>query len=288
MKILITGSDGMLGTDIIPIFRKSFHIVTPSRAELDVTEREKVHRVIGTGDFDYVVHLAALTDLDWCEDNPNMAMKVNAEGTKNIAEMCDKTDTRLIYISTSGVFSGRQDKPYTEDDIPKPANVYGKSKYMGEQYVQQILSYDKFLILRVGWLFGGGENDKKFVGKMFKLLKNKNEVFAVNDILGSPNYSVDIGNTIVDMINMGIYGIFHIPNSGEPASRYDIAIAMREIMQVDCIVLPVSSDKFPTRAFRPPMEAICSKKFEDALGYKLGHWKQALEKYLNRLEQNNK
>jgi len=284
MKILIDGSSGMLGTDIIPIFRKYFDIFTPSRTEMNVIDEKSVDKIISTGKFDWVVHLAALTDLDWCEDNPVEAMRVNADGTKNIANACLKYNVKMMYISTSGVFSGIHEKPYTENNIPEPVNVYGKSKYRGEKFVQEILPEQNILILRVGWLFGGGKNDKKFVGKMFHLIEEKPKVFAVHDIFGSPNYSIDIGQTMVDLIDSDIYGIFHVANSGNPASRYDIAKSIRDFMNAETKVLPVSSKKFPTKAFRPPMEAIESVKINDAIGHKLRHWKDALDEYVQRLK----
>ncbi|MCD6531972.1 dTDP-4-dehydrorhamnose reductase [bacterium] len=283
MRVLITGSSGMLGSDILPILGREFDVVAPSHGEMDITDFERVRRAIAEGGFDWVIHLAAITDLDWCEDNPEKAFLVNALATKNIAEICRDTGTKLAYISTSGVFSGQKKTPYTERDIPKPANVYGKSKYEGEKFVQEVLDEGDFLILRVGWLFGSGARDKKFVGKMFDLLRERPKVMAVDDIFGSPNYSIDIGEAIVQLIKGGHSGIFHIANSGEPASRYDIAVAIREFMGSAAEIEPVPASKFPTRAFRPPMEAIDSIRIEDALGKKLRHWRRALEEYVKRL-----
>ena len=284
LKVLIDGSSGMLGTDILPILRKHFEIYAPSRNEMDIVDETAIDRIFSSNRFDWVIHLAASTDLDWCEDNPDEALRINAYGTKNMAEHCARYGVKMIYISTSGVFSGRHKKPYNENDIPEPANVYGKSKYLGEQFVRQILPEQNFLILRVGWLFGGGKNDKKFVGKMFNLIRERPKVYAVRDIFGSPNYSVDIGRTIVELIDSGAYGTFHIANSGEPASRYDVAKSIRDFADVETEVVPVPADKFPTKAFRPPMEAIESIKIEDVLGHRLRHWKDALEEYISRLK----
>jgi len=283
-KIFLTGSSGMLGIDVLPILKEHYNIVPVSRSDLDITDENLVHEAVISERVDRVIHMAASTNLDRCEEEPAQAFNVNALGTLNIARACAKSGARLIYISTSGVFSGKLGRPYTESDIPKPANVYGKSKYKGELHVLENLAHDKVTILRVGWLFGGGKRDKKFVRKMFNLIRSNSKVFAVNDIFGSPNYSVDIGKAIVDFIKKEISGVFHIQNSGAPASRYEIATAIRDCLGSDTVVEPVLSERFPTKAFRPPMEAIKSIKIWQALGYEFRNWKDALSEYIERLK----
>ncbi len=282
MKILITGGSGMLGSDVVPILSKKFDVVVPDIDEMDITDSERVFDIFDSQKFDYVLHMAALTDLDWCEDHPDEAKSVNANGTKSIALACQKFGAKLIYVSTSGIFSGRLGRPYTEKDIPKTANVYGQSKYEGELAVEETLSQEQWLILRVGWLFGGGENDKKFVGKIFDKMRTLSKVQAVSNIWGSPNYSVDIGNLISKMLENNTSGLFHIANTGEPASRYDLAVAIRDFAGFTTEIEPVPSSKFPTRAVRPPMEAI-SSVFMDKYGFEIRHWRDALEEYISRL-----
>ncbi len=283
LRVLITGGSGMLGSDILPVLERQFEVYAPPRTQLDITDFPKVKQTVEEGKFDWVIHLAALTDLDWCEDHPEIAHRVNAEATGFLAEVSKNAGAKFAYISTSGIFDGKKRNPYTEHDIPSPINVYGKSKYEGEKFVREVFGDKGYLILRVGWLFGGGAQDKKFVGKMFQLLREKEQVLAVNDIVGSPNYSVDIGEAIVKLIEGDFSGIFHIANSGEPASRYDIATAMKEFMNSPTEIIPVSAEKFPTKAPRPPMEAIASVKLEDALGHPMRHWREALEEYIHRL-----
>ncbi len=265
----------MLGSDVVPILSEKFDVVVPDTNEMDITNREQVFDVLGSQKFDYVLHMAALTDLDWCEDHPKDAKSVNADGTKSIALACREFGAKMIYISTSGIFSGKLGRPYTEDDVPKAANVYGQSKYEGELAVRETLPLERSLILRVGWLFGGGEHDKKFVGKIFQKMRILPKVQAVSNILGSPNYSVDIGNVIRGMIEKDASGLFHIANTGEPASRYDLAVAIRDFAGFDTEIEPVPSSKFPTRAIRPPMEAIASV-FLDKYGFEIRHWRDAL------------
>lgn len=284
LRILLTGGNGMLGTDIVPILSSRFNISAPSSNELDITCNSTVEQVICNGKFDWVIHMAALTDLDWCEENPDVCSKINEEGTKNVSIACAKSNTRLVYISTSGVFSGNKETPYTESDVPKPINVYGKSKYNGELLIQKLLPPENRLILRVGWLFGGGrKKDKKYVGKMFRLMMERDKVLAVSNIFGSPNYSIDIGKTIAELINLNCHGIFHIANSGEPASRYDMALVIREAASARTVIEPASNTQFPTKAPRPKMEAITSLFLNDYLKTPIKHWRIALEEYVYRL-----
>ena len=284
-KILITGGLGMLGMDVVPILKNNHKVVVTDKEKLDVTDPQAVYNVVESCNFDWVIHMAALTDLDWCEDNVAEVVRVNTLGTKNIAKVCAKIGCRLIYISTSGVFSGNKEVPYTEGDLPAPINVYGLSKYLGEIAVSSLIDEGKWLILRVGWLFGGGERDKKFVGKILQKIKKGPEVFCVNDFQGSPNYSVDMGHLINTMIGKDLYGLFHVANSGEPASRYDMAVAIRDFLHSNTVIKHVSSDKFPTKALRPKMEAIVSLKI-DEYGIKLRNWRDALGEYVKRLAEN--
>jgi len=273
----------MLGGDLVPIFANTFDALAPTKSELNIAKAQHVRDALENGNFDWVLHMAALTDLDWCEDHPDDAMAVNAIGTQNIANACAKCACKMAYISTSGIFSGRLGRPYTEDDQPRPANVYGRSKYEGELAVQRALNPDMRLILRVGWLFGGGERDKKFVGRMFRLMKSTPRVQAVADIWGSPNYSIDIAMLLTKMLSENICGLFHIANSGAPASRYDVAAAIRNVAGFSAEIEAVPSSQFPMRAFRPPMEAINSTRLKGAVGFEMRDWREALMEYIPRL-----
>lgn len=280
-KIIITGAYGMMGSDIVPQLREEYTVIPTDKLNLDVTDIAEVERVLKDISPDWVIHMAALTDLDYCEEHKEIAEMVNHIGTRNLAKVCWKYDINLIYISTSGIFSGKKKMPYGEVDLPKPQNVYGFSKYKGELAISEILPEDRWLILRAGWLFGGGVKDIKFVGKIFKLAHEKSELLAVNDIFGSPNYTLDIGHLIIYLINNGHRGVFHVGNDGI-ATRYDIAREIVEVGNIQCNVKPVPSTAFPTKAPRPPMEAIRNDNLEK-IGYNMRSWKVALEEYIKRL-----
>ncbi len=283
-KLLVTGGAGMLGSDIIPILNKTFVVHSTDRANLNIDNHRELEDFFAANRFDVVLHMAAITDLDWCETNIDAAFRTNARATGKIADLCASSNTHLIYISTSGVFSGNRGVPYIETDVPMPINVYGKSKFEGEKLAQANISPEKLTILRVGWLFGGGIIDKKFVRKMFELLQTRDKVAAVSDIFGSPNYSEDIGHAIVDIVNNCVHGLFHVQNSGEYASRFDIACEIKKNLDSRAEIEPIGADRFPTKAERPKMEAINSIFVKDALGYELRPWKDALAEYVSRLK----
>jgi len=281
-KILVTGSKGMMGSDTIPQLEMEYRVIPTDLKELDITKFAQVKNILEAEQPDWVVHMAALTDLDFCEENPETADLVNHRGTRNIAEVCAENGIGMIYISTSGIFSGKKRTPYNEEDIPNPKNAYGMSKYHGELAVRELLPEDKWLILRAGWLFGGGEKDIKFVGKIYKLCHEWNELSAVDDIFGSPNYTLDIGDIIIYLIKNKYRGVFHVGNKGV-ATRFDIAREIVSAAEVECNIIPVPSTMFPTVAPRPPMEAICSAKL-DSLGYRIRPWQDALKDYIGRLK----
>jgi len=174
MKILVTGSAGMLGSSMCPILKQKGHEVyatdlvpVDGMDHLDVRDYKQVTSYVNRIKPDIILHLAAETDVDKCEIEPDHAFLTNTIGTQNVALACQKSNIVMLYVSTIGVFYGDKIEPYTEFDIPRPINLYGLSKLEGEKIVQQLLN--KFYIVRAGWMVGGGPSrDKKFVGKMLR------------------------------------------------------------------------------------------------------------------------
>lgn len=281
-RLLITGADGMMGSDIVPILKREFTVIPTDKSDMDVTDEDQIERVFEDVSPDVVIHMAALTDLDYCEDHPTAAELVNHQGTRNVAQACLDSGAKMIYVSTSGIFSGKKENAYGEVDIPKPKNVYGVSKYRGELAIRELLGDDRWMILRAGWLFGGGKRDIKFVGKIYKLCHERDELSAVNDIFGSPNYTLDIGQLLLYLITNEHRGVFHVGNDGI-ATRYDIACEIVKLADVDCTVKAVPSTEFPTRAPRPPMEAIRNDNLA-MIGYRMRPWREALKDYIQRLK----
>ncbi len=226
------------------------------------------------------MHLAAETDVDKCELEPDQAYLTNTIGTQNVALSCQKRDIIMVYVSTIGVFDGNKPEPYTEFDEPNPINVYGKSKLWGERIVQSFLK--KYYIVRAGWMMGGGpRKDKKFVAKIIKqILEGKKELMVVNDKFGSLTYTVDFSKCLTNLIETGCYGLYHCTNKGW-ASRYEVAKKIVEYMGLnDVKIIAVSSAHFPLPAPRARSEACYNYKLELMRMDKMRPWEEALRDYI--------
>ncbi len=277
MKILITGARGVLGTDLQPVFAENHELLLTDIDNMDIRDKSLVELTISNFKPDCVFHLAALTDVDLCEKEPESAYRTNAIGTKNIALACGSLNIELVYISTLSVFDGTKPTPYNEFDMPNPQSVYSKSKYHGELFVREFSH--KHYIIRAGWMFGGGVEDKKFVAKIIQLAKERSELKVVDDKFGSPTYTVDFAQLIAHVVGNGNYGIYHGMNLGAPVSRYELAKFIVDTAGINgCRIVPISSAHFPLPAPRPRMEGGTSYLLEQ----KQRTWKTALEDYIQK------
>ena len=278
-RTLVIGARGTLGVDVCRVFGEHEpELIGLGRAELDVRDAAQVLQAVGQARSARVIHLAALTDVDGCQRNPDAAFLTNTLGAQNVALACRRNDAELIYISTLAVFNGRKPEAYTEFDAPDPSNLYARSKYEGEQMVRGLVP--RHYIVRAGWLFGGGAHDKKFVGKMLGQARQHNELRAVDDKFGSPTYTVDFARGLARLAESGLYGTYHLVNTGQPASRYEIARRLVQAAGLDqCRVLPVSSEAFPLAAPRPRMEAARNYVLELRGCHWMRPWTEALDEY---------
>lgn len=288
MKILVTGAAGMLASDIIRELKNAKHDLVlfdinqrlPDIDKLDVTDAFAVTATIKKHKPDYVFHLAAETDVDRCEKEPQHAFKVNTLGTENIALACQEFAIKLLYISTAGVFYGDKSSPYTEFDTPRPKNIYGDSKLQGEFIVKNLLS--QYFIIRAGWMVGGWEIDKKFVYKIVQQLKEgKKELRVVADKSGSPTFTKDFAKNLMNVINTKRFGLYHMTNKGT-CTRHDIAVKIVEFMGLKnkVTVLPISSDQFPLPAPRADSEMMHNFRLELIGLNNMPHWQESLEDYI--------
>ncbi|MES2087680.1 MAG: NAD(P)-dependent oxidoreductase [Patescibacteria group bacterium] len=266
-KILITGSNGMVGSYI------DFGIKT-DRDTLDVTNLEAVMSAVRKHQPKVILHLAALTDLDVAEKNPTLAYHINTIGTYNIALAAREVKAKLVYISSTGVFDGTKKTPYTEKDVPNPKNYYGHSKFAGELIIQSLLK--DYIIARGCWMFGGGPTlDKKFISKIVAQLKNPEtkEIKALNDVHGSPTFGKDIVEALKKLILKDATGIFHLTNAGN-CSRFDVAKIIVKVLKPSVKVIGVTGDYFNLPAKRVTNESATSRVSL------LRPWQEALEEYL--------
>ena len=281
MKVLITGAKGMLGTDLCQEWQaRGYEMYATDIQEMDVRDSLQVQKTFADFKPELVLHLAALTDVDACEREPEQAYRTNTIGTQNVALACQQANVPLVYISTLSVFDGTKCELYTEFDTPNPQSWYSRSKYEGEKIVEHLLQ--RYYIVRAGWMFGGGHEDKKFVAKIIELAGQRPELKIVNDKFGSPTYTHDLARALIRLTQTGWFGVYHSVNTGEPCSRYEFAQKVLEYAQVtSCQLLPVNSAEFPLPAHRPRMEA-GRNLHSELLGLELMRpWPIALREYIS-------
>ena len=305
MKVFVTGVNGQLGHDVMNELNKRGYeglgsdiaekysgvadgsaVTTMPYVSLDITDEEKVKKVIEEYKPDAIVHCAAWTAVDMAEDDDKVekVRAINADGTKYIAEACKEIDSKMVYISTDYVFNGQGERPWQPDDKNyEPLNVYGQTKLEGELNVSGIL--DKYFIVRIDWVFG--LNGKNFIKTMVNVGKSHDEVRVVNDQIGTPTYTLDLSVLLVDMIETDKYGYYHATNddNGEYISWYDFTKEIYRQAGMNTKVIPVSTEEYGLSKAKRPFNSRLDKSKLIENGFKpLPSWKDALGRYLKDAE----
>ena len=276
MKILITGVSGQLGYDAANVLRKrGKDFLGVSSKELDITDPDAVLRAISEYRPDAVLHCAAYTKVDRAEDEENLCIRVNAEGTRNIALACRACGAKMAYISTDYVFPGTGTTPWETDDPTGPLNAYGRSKLAGEQAVRELL--ERYFIVRTSWAIG--EHNSNFVKTMLELAKTHDRLRVVDDQIGSPTFTADLAPLLCDMLETEQYGTYHATNEGF-CSWAELAEAVFRLSGKTAAVEHVSTEEYGAKAMRPKNSRL-SKAALDAAGfYRLPPWEESLERML--------
>lgn len=265
----------MLGVAVCEKLSIKYHLLGYSHTDLDVTNKTDVYDCLINEQPNFVIHLAAMTNVDYCEKNPILTHQVNTLATEYISTACQNIGATLIFVSSIAVFDGEKPSPYLENDVPNPINIYGKSKWEAEKIVEHV---PKHYVLRTGWLFGGGKRDKKFVQLILQLAQTRSIIHVVNDKFGSPTYVDDLADGINRLLEEDLpFGTYHLVNAGPVVSRYELAKNIIELKNINTILKPVDSNYFSHLASRPRMEACSSQYLTDWLR----PWTKALKCYLN-------
>jgi len=271
---LITGANGQLGTELSKLLPGA--ILTDVN-ELDITSESGVQNFVAKNKVDTIINCAAYTAVDKAEDNVELATKINVDGPRNLA----KSGARLIHISTDYVFDGTAHKPYSPEDAAKPVSVYGRTKLAGEKAVLQYAPMAT--IIRTAWLYSPYGNN--FVKTMRRLGAEKESINVVSDQIGTPTYAGDLAKAIVQILpqmapeNKGVY---HFTNEGV-CSWYDFANEIMKLSGLKCVVNPISSAQYPTRANRPFYSVLDKSKIKEVFDIKIQHWSSALEQCLRQM-----
>ena len=281
MKVLVTGVKGQLGFDVVNELEKRGHVAVGTDVHnMDITDMNQVQTVIKEANPDAVIHCAAYTAVDLAEDNVDLCRRINAEGTRNIAEVCKELDIKMIYISTDYVFDGEGTHFWQPDDARSPLNVYGQTKYEGELAVESLL--EKYYIVRIAWVFG--VNGKNFIKTMLNLGKTRDHLTVVNDQIGSPTYTYDLAKLLVDMAETDKYGRYHATNEGI-CSWYDFACEIFKQAGFNHVTIsPVSASEYPAKAKRPSNSRMYKDKLTENGFEKLPTWQDALSRYLKEID----
>ena len=280
MKVLVTGVKGQLGYDVVrELEKRQIEAVGVDVEEMDITDAAQVETVIRNVNPDAVIHCAAYTAVDAAEDNEELCRRVNAQGTENVAKVCQEMDLKMMYISTDYVFDGQGTRPWEPDDERDPLNVYGQTKYEGELAVEKYV--EKFFIVRIAWVFG--VNGKNFIKTMLNLGKIHDKLTVVNDQTGSPTYTYDLARLLADMIQTDKYGRYHATNEGI-CTWYEFACEIFRQAGMDVEVAPVTSDEYPAKAKRPANSRMSKKKLDENGFGRLPSWQDALKRYLKEIE----
>ena len=273
MRVLITGGRGQLGRELQQALA-SQTVLAQDLPELDVTDAAAVDRAIGQFRPQVVVHAAAYTDTLGCEADPEMALRVNGEGTRKVALACRRADAALLYVSTNEVFAGDKGEPYLESDQPNPINAYGRSKLAGERYVQATL--DRFYVVRTAWLYAaGGDN---FPAKVLRAADREGSLRLVTDEVASPTWARDLAQAIAQLIAQAAYGVYHLTNAGA-CSRYQWAERILALAgRADVPLQPITQAEHGAPYRKPPYSELANQAAA-ALGIVIRPWHEALQEY---------
>ena len=282
MRVVVIGSRGQLGSNLVAILNTEKHEVIPlQHGDIECCDPESVRVALERVAPEVVVNCAALTDVDTCQDRPEDAFRVNALGALYVAQCCARVGSLCVYTSTDFVFDGGKGEPYTEDDCPNPINVYGASKFAGEMLTRQ--ASQKWLIVRIASLFGksGAQRTSgNFVDLMIEKTRMGKSLRVVDDICMSPTYACDASRALERLVRQRATGIFHLTNAGH-CSWYELAEKTLQLVGLSPVLEPIRSYEYRYHAMRPKDSSLRRKARDDGLDALLRPWQQALEVYLD-------
>ncbi len=276
MRILVCGSKGMLGTDLVRLLELRHNVIGVDFDEMDITCQEAVRDQISAMDLDLVINTAAYTNVDGSEQNEAEAFLINAEGPENLAVACRDQKISLIHVSTDYVFDGKKKTPYHRDDQPNPMGVYGRSKLEGEKRIQNILS--DVCIIRTAWLYG--KAGKNFIKAILEQASKKNLLKVVADQKGSPTYTMDLSQALQAAAEKGLHGVYHVTNRGSCSwlefAEKIVAFSGKDGVEIE----PLTTKELGRPAPRPANSVLDCGEFEADSGMLLRPWPEALKDYL--------
>lgn len=282
IKVLVTGANGQLAKTIKELFfvnEKGMDFVFASKKELDITKPHQLEAFFNKYNFEYCINCAAYTDVEQAEKTPSIAFKINADGVKHLAEVCKESQTILIHTSTDYVFDGNKETPYTEEDQTNPINEYGKSKLLGEQYIEQ--TFDNYFIIRTSWLYS--KYGKNFLKTIIKKIQQDEHLIITTSQKGTPTSCVDLSMFIYYIIKNRetSFGLYHFTAKGE-ATWYDFAVQISKYFtkyNASCL----SPTKEVVSKVNRPMYSVLNNCKIQWTPFKIEDWRISVDKTVNEL-----
>ena len=292
MNVLITGSNGQLGRELaknlangytelgpIPEELQGAQVVCVDVDEMDITNYDAVVDLVEELSLDVIFNCAAYTNVNGCETDSDAAFRVNALGARNLAMAAERFGAKLIHVSTDNVFSGEGNTPRSEWDLCDPQSVYGKTKYLGEQYVRDFCK--RYFIVRTAWLYGYEGNN--FVKTIMRIAREKGSATVVNDQFGNPTNAADLAHHLLKLAVTEQYGLYHCTGTGE-CSWYDFACKIVEYAGIPATVSPCTTAEYPTPAKRPAYSSLDNRMLRNTVGDEMRPWEEALRYFITHLE----
>jgi dTDP-4-dehydrorhamnose reductase len=283
MRILITGANGQLGTDLVKEL-EGHEVVPLTHADADIADFEAIKAACLKHRPEAIVNTASYVRVDDCETNVDLAFRVNALGARNVAVVADGLGAKLVQISTDYVFGGGETRntPYTEFDAPAPLNVYGRSKLAGEDFVRHLCR--RHFVVRASGLFGAAGSSGKggnFIETILRLARERDRVTVVNDQVFSPTYTPDLAHKIAELLATELYGVYHVTNSGA-CSWYEFAREALRLAGSKTPILPITSAEYPQKAKRPAYSVLGHYQLKLLGSDDLSSWQDALRRYMRK------
>ena len=278
--IVVLGAGGMLGTALVNVLGDQGRdcVSFLGRKDLDITRKERVNAVLKDLHPGVIINTASYTDVDGAESDSKLALEINGTGAASVADVASQMRIPIVHISTDYVFDGRKDTPYLTDDGTNALNIYGASKLEGENLVRR--KAHKYMIVRTSWLFG--PNGKNFVRTMLEMGRSRSTLDVVDDQTGSPTFTRHLAGAILELVDRGVTGTYHLTNTGQ-CTWFTFAREIFRQSGMDVKVRPVPTEAFPRPAARPRNSVLdCSSTYE-LLGHPLPSWQTALSEYLEEI-----
>ena len=281
-RILVTGGGGQLASDLELLLSDANTVHAPPRAELDVTDDDRVARAFETVEPTVVFNCAAFHNVEVCEQEEDRSFAVNARAVKRLAERSSEAGARLVHLSTNYVFDGTRAAPYTEEDLPNPRSIYALSKLAGE-YAALAYAPDALVVRSAGLygLNGSASKGGNFVTRMLARARSGEPIRMVADQHLSPTFTAALASGVVEAVDSGVSGVLHLTSSGS-CSWHDFTVAIMELAGVDVDVEAVVTMRHPGAADRPlngVLECAAASRAELA---PLPHWRTGLGDYIDR------